>query len=133
MFCLFHCHKIRPPTTNFLHKSPDRQSIIIPNNMRGLILRILLGFEIFMEKYSFMSEWWMKEFCNGFQFNNNQNLFALLLHTNFAFVFVYLCICVFVYLCICVFVHLCICEFVYLCISNLTTIKTYLLYCCTPT
>ena len=103
MFCLFDCHKIRPPTTNFLHKSPDRQSIIIPNNMRGLILRILLGFEIFMEKYSFMSEWWMKEFCNGFQFNNNQNLFALLLHTNFAFVFVYLCICVFVYLCICVF------------------------------
>ena len=51
--------------------------------MRGLILRILLGFEIFMEKYSFMSEWWMKEFCNGFQFNNNQNLFAFL-HPNFA-------------------------------------------------
>ena len=99
------------------------------------ILRILLHFEIFIAKFSFMSEWWMKEVCSGFQFNNNQNLFALLLHTNFAFVFVCLCICVFVYLCICVcmievwrgvnlpvcescclFVYLCMCVFVYLCI-----------------
>ena len=35
-------------------------------------------------KFPFKSEWWMKKVGRGFQFNNNQNLFAFLHHPNFA-------------------------------------------------